>query len=113
RRRGRRDGRAAAWSGTLTPLVLEVAAAGDAVAAAIVQDAVRRLVRTVSALDPRPHEPLVLAGGLLGPDGPLTEALLAELRSRGLPEVTTVDPELGGAHGAAKLARMGLAENKY
>lgn len=91
----------------LAPAVFAVAAAGDEVAGEIVDEAVRRLVHTVSALEPQPGEPLVLAGGLLGPGGPLSE-----LVRQALPEHRCI-PVSDGARGAARLARMALAETKF
>jgi glucosamine kinase len=91
----------------LAPRVFAVAAAGDEVARGIVDEAVLRLVHTVSALRPQPGEPLVLAGGLLGPDGPLAERV-----SQALPEHRCV-PVSDGVRGAARLARMALAEIKF
>lgn len=94
----------------LAPRVFDVAAAGDEVAAGIVAEAVERLAHTASALHPLPGEPLVLAGGLLGPSGPLSDPVRRALTAHGGPDVTAV---ADGALGAAKLARLALAESKY
>jgi glucosamine kinase len=86
----------------LAPLVVEAAGEKDAVAAAILDEAADRLAATVRALAPRPGEPLVATGGLLGPDGPLTAPLTTRLHTLGL----TLDWVADGCRGAAALARL-------
>ncbi|MCH5672313.1 hypothetical protein [Streptomyces gilvus] len=86
----------------LAPLVVEAARGKDAVAEAILEGAVDQLVVTVSALDPRPGERVVATGGLLGPEGPLTEPLTARLHALGL----TLDWVPDGCRGAVALARL-------
>lgn len=87
----------------LAPLVAEAARAGDPVAEAILEEAVDHLLDTVRALEPRPGEPLVATGGLLGPDGPLTVPLSERLRELGL----RLDWVADGCRGAVALARLG------
>lgn len=105
---------AAAMSGhpvqlaALAPRVFAVADAGDEVARGIVDDAARRLVRTVAALRPQAGEPLVLAGGLLGPGGPLSEPVRRLLSEHGWTSATAV---ADGSLGAVRLARIGLADS--
>ncbi|MFJ7077428.1 N-acetylglucosamine kinase [Streptomyces sp. NPDC098781] len=87
----------------LAPLVAEAARQGDSVAARILDTAADHLVATVRALDPRPGERIVVTGGLLGPDGPLTDLLAARLRALGL----GLDQVADGCRGAVVLARLG------
>jgi N-acetylglucosamine kinase-like BadF-type ATPase len=87
----------------LAPLVVEAARDGDAVAGAILEEAADQLAETVRALQPRPGEPLVATGGLLGPGGPLTVLLTARLHTLGL----TLDWVADGCRGAVALARLG------
>nr|WP_232024685.1 BadF/BadG/BcrA/BcrD ATPase family protein [Streptomyces lincolnensis] len=84
------------------PLVAEAAREGDAVAGSILSRAADRLAETVRALEPRPGEPLVATGGLLGPEGPLTAPLTDRLASLGL----TLDWVADGSRGAVALARL-------
>jgi N-acetylglucosamine kinase-like BadF-type ATPase len=86
----------------LAPLVADAAARGDAVAGAILEEAAWLLTATVRALDPRPGERLVVTGGLLGPDGPLTNGLDRRLTRLGL----RVDWAEDGRRGAVALARL-------
>lgn len=97
----------------LAPLVLQVADAGDEVAAGIVESAVQHLARTARALEPDPDQPLVLAGGLIGAEGPLRSRVAAALSPSGRPAVAALDPHQGAAVGAARLAALALAENKF
>ncbi|MET9834150.1 hypothetical protein ABZ078_33750 [Streptomyces sp. NPDC006385] len=85
------------------PLVAEAARQRDAAAAGILEAAADHLTGTVRALAPRPGERLVATGGLLGPDGPLTEPLTARLQPLGL----TLDWVPDGSLGAVALARLG------
>ncbi|MFI1209851.1 BadF/BadG/BcrA/BcrD ATPase family protein [Streptomyces sp. NPDC020802] len=87
----------------LAPLVAEAARAGDPVAEAILDEAVDHLLDTVRALEPRPGEPMVATGGLLGPDGPLTVLLSERLWELGL----RLDWVADGCRGAVALARLG------
>lgn len=87
----------------LAPLVAEAARRKDAVAEGILEAAADHLTGIVRALDPRPGERIVATGGLLGPDGPLTEPLTARLRPLGL----TPDWVADGSWGAVALARLG------
>ncbi|WP_393075048.1 N-acetylglucosamine kinase [Streptomyces sp. LN704] len=87
----------------LAPLVAEAARAKDPVAEAILREAVDHLTAAVRALDPRPGERIVVTGGLLGPDGPLTAPLTGRLEDLGL----TVDRVADGCRGAVALARLG------
>lgn len=68
----------------------------------ILDEAADQLAETVRALAPRPGEPLVATGGLLGPDGPLTEPLTIRLHPLGL----TLDWVADGCRGAVALARL-------
>ncbi|WP_369173164.1 N-acetylglucosamine kinase [Streptomyces sp. R28] len=87
----------------LAPLVAEAAGHEDAVAEGILAAAADHLIDTVRALAPRPGERIVATGGLLGPDGPLTDPLTARLRPLGL----TLDWVADGSRGAVALARLG------
>ncbi|MGW0822416.1 N-acetylglucosamine kinase [Streptomyces sp. NPDC002845] len=84
------------------PLVAEAARAGDAVAEEILREAADRLTETVRALGARPGERIVATGGLLGPDGPLTQLLDGRLRTLGLQMHWVPD----GCRGAVALARI-------
>lgn len=86
----------------LAPLVVEAAREKDAVALGILDEAADQLAETVRALAPHAGEPLVATGGLLGPDGPLTEPLTLRLRALGL----TLDWVADGCRGAVALARL-------
>lgn len=72
-----------AWLAGLAPLVDEAATAGDPVAGAIADHAVRSLVRTASAVRDDPAAPLVITGGVSTGDGylggRLRDALQREL----------------------------------
>lgn len=85
------------------PLVAEAARHQDAVGAAILDTAADHLTGCVRALEPRPGERVVATGGLLGPDGPLTQPLTARLEPLGL----TLDWVADGSQGAVALARLG------
>ena len=85
----------------LCPLVVRAAEDGDAVAAALLDDAVHALVTSVRALEPAPNEPVVTTGGLLGPDGPLLPRLTRRLVALGLHPRPVVD----GTAGAVTMAR--------
>ncbi|MDG6104711.1 ATPase [Dactylosporangium aurantiacum] len=80
----------------LAPVVCEFAAAGDPAAAAIVADAVDRLVATLDALQ-APDAAVVLAGGLLTAATPVRDGVLDVLRGRGVEIGTAHDPALGAA----------------
>ncbi|MFC4501547.1 MULTISPECIES: N-acetylglucosamine kinase [Streptomyces] len=84
------------------PLVVRAAEEKDGVAGEILREAVGSLVETVSALAPRPGEPLVVTGGLLAPHGPLLTPLTDRLAHLAL-EVTPVSD---GSPGAVALARL-------
>ncbi|MER5433232.1 BadF/BadG/BcrA/BcrD ATPase family protein [Streptomyces sp. NPDC002588] len=84
------------------PLVVRAAEDKDDIAAEILRDAARALAETVTALAPRPGEPLVVTGGLLAPDGPL----LTPLTERLTPLALTVTPVSDGSPGAVALARL-------
>ncbi|MFJ4978622.1 BadF/BadG/BcrA/BcrD ATPase family protein [Streptomyces coeruleorubidus] len=87
----------------LAPLVVAAARdAEDPVALAILDEAADQLTETVRALDPRSGERVVATGGLLGPDGPLTDRLETRLRALGL----TLDWVPDGCRGAVALARL-------
>ncbi|UUU20304.1 BadF/BadG/BcrA/BcrD ATPase family protein [Streptomyces sp. DSM 40750] len=84
------------------PLVVRAAEEKDAVAVRILHEATRRLAETVTALDPRPGEPLVLTGGLLASHGPLLNPLAERLAHLAL----TITPVADGSPGAVTLARL-------
>ncbi|WP_405649331.1 N-acetylglucosamine kinase [Streptomyces sp. NBC_00019] len=86
----------------LAPLVVEAAREKDAVAVRILDEAADQLADTVRALAPGAGEPLVATGGLLGPEGPLTEPLTIRLHALGL----TLDWVADGCRGAVALARL-------
>jgi N-acetylglucosamine kinase-like BadF-type ATPase len=86
----------------LAPLVARAARNGDAVAAAILAEAVDHLTATVRALRPKRGDVLVATGGLLGPDGPLMDGLRQRLANLGLGVEWTRD----GRQGAVALARL-------
>ncbi|WP_435173209.1 BadF/BadG/BcrA/BcrD ATPase family protein [Actinacidiphila sp. bgisy145] len=87
--------------GALSPAVVEEAAGGDAVARGLLDTAAGLLAATVRSLAPRPGEPLVVTGGLLGPGGPLLARVTERLADHGL----RVFPVADGSAGAAALAR--------
>ncbi|MCX2183041.1 ATPase [Streptomyces sp. SKN60] len=86
----------------LSPLVVDAAAAGDAVATGLLDRAADELTVTVRALLPRPGEPLVVTGGLLGPGGPLLDRLSVRVAALGLVPSSVPD----GLAGAVALARL-------
>ncbi|MGI5378954.1 N-acetylglucosamine kinase [Streptomyces sp. CA-251387] len=86
------------------PLVAEAARHQDTVAAGILDTAADHLTGTVRVLEPRPGERIVVTGGLLGPDGPLTDPLAARLQPLGL----TLDWVADGSRGAVALARLAV-----
>ncbi|WP_431953648.1 N-acetylglucosamine kinase [Actinacidiphila sp. bgisy167] len=89
----------------LSPLAVAADRDGDEVAVALLDDAADQLAATVAALGPRPGEPLVVTGGLLGPAGPLLGRVVARAEEMGLDVLTVRD---GGA-GALALARLRLS----
>lgn len=86
----------------LSPLVVDAAAAGDPVATGLLDRAADELTATVRALLPRPGEPLVVTGGLLGPGGPLLGRLSVRVAALGL----VPSPVRDGLAGAVALARL-------
>ncbi|MEU0249331.1 BadF/BadG/BcrA/BcrD ATPase family protein [Streptomyces sp. NPDC006235] len=87
----------------LAPLVVAAARdVGDPVALAILDEAADQLTESVRALEPKAGERVVATGGLLGPDGPLTDRLEARLRALGL----SLDWVPDGCRGAVALARL-------
>ncbi|BCJ48484.1 N-acetylglucosamine kinase [Actinoplanes ianthinogenes] len=86
--------------GALAPLVCAAARAGDPHAAAIVDEAVTHLVRTLDELGAA--GPVVLGGGLLACDTPVRDGVVATLRSRGEHPSTSRDPAAGAAWLAAR-----------
>ncbi|MFF7180427.1 BadF/BadG/BcrA/BcrD ATPase family protein [Streptomyces sp. NPDC008121] len=85
-----------------SPLVADAERAGDAVAGELLDRAAEELAATVCALAPRPGEPLVVTGGLLGPGGPLLPRLTAHVARSGL----APRPAPDGLTGAVSLARL-------
>lgn len=94
-------GRAPAQLALLSPAAVGAAAEGDEVALRLLDEAAALLAATVRALDPRPGEPLVMTGGLLGPGGPLLDRVATRLDGLAL----RLFPVPDGAAGAAALAR--------
>jgi N-acetylglucosamine kinase-like BadF-type ATPase len=92
----------------LAPLAVHAGDAGDEVAITLLDDAADELAATVTALDPREGEPLIAAGGLLGPTGPLLGRLAARAETLGLDVVPVHD----GVAGAVSLARLRLREGE-
>lgn len=88
----------------LCPVVVRAAAAGDAVAGAILDEAADHLAETVAVLAPAPGEPLVTTGALLAPAGPLLPRFTARMR----PYDVTPAPVPDGLAGAVALARTML-----
>ena len=84
----------------LSPAVVAAADEGDEVALALLATAAGLLADSVRALRPRPGEPLVTTGGLLGPAGPLHPHLTPHLA----PFDLHLHPVPNGAPGAAVLA---------
>ncbi|MEU6222493.1 BadF/BadG/BcrA/BcrD ATPase family protein [Streptomyces sp. NPDC047042] len=84
------------------PLVAGAARAGDLLARAILDEAAGHLADCVRALRPQPGETVVATGGLLGPEGPLTDPLDPHLRALGLVAHWVPD----GSRGAVALARV-------
>ncbi|WP_239138329.1 N-acetylglucosamine kinase [Actinoplanes regularis] len=92
----------------LAPMVCTAARGGDPDAAAIVTDAVRRLIRTLDSLGS--PGPVVLAGSLLTSDTPVRDGVLGALRPRGTEVALAGDP----AEAAARLATLdGMSELGY
>ncbi|MDJ0345440.1 BadF/BadG/BcrA/BcrD ATPase family protein [Streptomyces sp. H10-C2] len=88
----------------LSPLAVTAEEDGDEVATALLDAAADELAATVEALEPREGEPLVAAGGLLGPHGPLLGRVTARAETMGL----RVLPVRDGGAGALALARLRL-----
>ncbi len=88
--------------GGLAPVVCTAARAGDPAAAAIVSDAVVRLIATLDSLGEPRSAPVVLAGGLLAGDTPVRDGVLAVLGERGTPTGTARDPAGAAAWLAAR-----------
>ncbi|MEU6881249.1 BadF/BadG/BcrA/BcrD ATPase family protein [Streptomyces sp. NPDC046712] len=86
----------------LSPLVVDAERAGDEVARELLDRAATELASTVRALTPRPGEPLVVTGGLIGPGGPLLPRLAERVRDLGLVPAPVPD----GVAGAVALARL-------
>jgi N-acetylglucosamine kinase-like BadF-type ATPase len=89
----------------LSPLAVAAEAAGDEIATTLLDDAADELAATISALDPRDGDVLVVTGGLLGPSGPLLGRLTARAETLGL----SVAPVRDGRAGAVALARLRAA----
>ncbi len=88
--------------GALAPLVCAEARAADPQATAVIEAAVRHLVRSLDELGAEPAAPVVLAGGLLAADTPVRDGVLAALRARGVTAGTSRDPAAGAAYLAAR-----------
>lgn len=103
------SGDAARRLASFAPTVLEHARAGDPVAAAVVEKAVRLLARTVAAVARR-DEPVSVTGGLAA-DGSFLDKLMGALRDRGLQPIPPAGDALAGA---ARLAcRTDLLHERY
>ncbi|MFD1929899.1 N-acetylglucosamine kinase [Nonomuraea mangrovi] len=87
------------------PLVGEAATLGDPLASRIVHEAAERLVASVA----RVHRtgPIVLAGSVLTSDGPVREAVLAQLAAEGPAQVDGLVTARDGAGAASWLAALG------
>lgn len=94
-------GRPAPRLALLSRAAVEAADEGDAVALRLLDRAADLLAGAVRALGPRAGEPLAMAGGLLGPDGPLLSRVTARLDGLGLRAYPVAD----GTAGAVALAR--------
>lgn len=85
---------------SLTRTVVSVAKAGDAIAADILTRAAGELARLVNTLAPEFSDqssvPVGLTGGLLGPDGPLYQPVIALIQAPFRPAEQPIDPLLGG-----------------
>jgi N-acetylglucosamine kinase-like BadF-type ATPase len=90
----------------LAPHVLAVAAEGDPLAQGIVDYAARELSQLAICLLPRmdvvPPVPVAVTGGLLGPDQPLRQTLLAKLAEE--PAFQPADTPVDAVAGALRLA---------
>jgi glucosamine kinase len=84
------------------PLVVEAAGRRTPWRKAILDEAADQLTDTVRALEPGPGERIVATGGLLGPEGPLTEPLTARLHA----SACGLDWVPDGCRGAVALARL-------
>ncbi|TDD47282.1 hypothetical protein E1286_17925 [Nonomuraea terrae] len=93
----------------LAPLVSRAARAGDPAAVSIVEEAARRLVRTVSAVH-EPGLPIVLSGGVLTPEGPVRDAVRDLLEGAGT--VTVAGDAAGAAAWLAAQAFLDLRESR-
>ncbi len=89
----------------LAPEIVRTAATGDAVATALLEEAVRELVAQVRSVADRLEMPegsgVALAGGLIGGGRPLRDPVEAALRRAGF---DILDREVRGERGAARLA---------
>lgn len=85
--------------GRFAPLPARAVAdpAGDPVAAGILDAAVAGLVRSAGRLDPRGELPVVLAGSVLGAEGPVRAGVVAALTAAGHPAIATARSGLAGA----------------
>ncbi len=85
---------------SLTRTVVSVAKAGDAVATDILTRAASELARLVNALAPefidQTSVPVGLTGGLIGHEGPLHQAVTAQILAPFVPAEQPIDPLLGG-----------------
>ncbi|MEE4541483.1 BadF/BadG/BcrA/BcrD ATPase family protein [Streptomyces sp. V4-01] len=84
----------------LSRAAVTAAGQGDEAALRLLDEAAGLLAGTVAALGPRAGEPLVLTGGLLGPEGPLLSRVTARLAGHAL----HLHPTSDGTTGAAALA---------
>lgn len=97
------------WLARLAPLVIQAHDAGDEAARSIIARAAEHLVTSVARIRPPDAcSPIVLGGGLLTGDTPLTRAVAERLSARWphAPQLTAGD----GALGAAWLAARALPE---
>ncbi|SDN75101.1 N-acetylglucosamine kinase [Actinacidiphila guanduensis] len=81
----------------VSPIVVAVAAEGDAVALGLLDAAADLLAGTVGSLRPLAGEPVVATGGLLAPAGPLLERVSGRLARQGLRVFPVADPSEGAA----------------
>lgn len=95
----------------LAPLVTASAVEGGGKAVEILSRAARMLAEDVlSVREETDESPIVLAGSLLSGEGPLDEAVRAELRARSVAPLITAGP---GAAGAAWLAALPLLDDEH
>ena len=97
----------------LAPIVTTAAAKGDGAALAIVHEAAARLTNSVAALSPfdADNRELVLAGGVLRTDNPLSQLVSTQLQDRfGMLVKLAENGAIGAVTFAARLANRGQTQ---